>query len=154
MKMINSFYGRWAFLSNPYPSPLVMGGITYPTAEHAYHAHKSDRRVDRYIIAEAATAMKAKKLGRALDLPSDWQEVRRYQVMRAVLWAKFTHHRQRTEALLATGDAVLIEGQSVGDRWHDQHWGDCYCGRPKCRAPGANHLGFMLMELRHRLGDY
>lgn len=153
MKMINSFYGRWAFLSNFYPSPLVWQGITYPTAEHAYNAGKSTRRVDRYIVAEAPTPQRAKQLGRGLNLRPDW-EWARYQVMREVLLAKFARHPLRIEALMSTGDAVLVEGQSVGNRWHDQHWGDCYCGRAKCLPPGANHLGFMLMELRYLLGDY
>lgn len=150
MKMINSFYGRWAFLSNFYPSPLTWEGITYPTAEHAYNAGKTTNRARRWALAEAADPTKARKLGRNLELRPGWEEVR-YEVMREVLRAKFTRNPQRVAALLSTGDAVLIEGQSVGDRWHDQHWGDCYCGRPKCAPPGANHLGWMLMGLRAEL---
>lgn len=144
MQIINSFYGRWAFLSNFYPSTLVHEGITYPTAEHAYNAAKTLNRVSRYEIAEANHPAKAKRKGRALDLRPGWEESVRYDAMADVLVAKFTANPQRTEALLATGDAVLVEG----NWWHDQHWGDCYCGRPKCFNPGANNLGFMLMDLR------
>ena len=148
--VITGFYGRWAFLSNFYPAALTWEGITYPTAEHAYNAGKTISRAHRYALAEAPTPQKARKLGRDLELRTDWDEAR-YEVMRDVLWAKFAAHPLRAAALLATGNTVLIEGQSVGDRWHDQHWGDCYCGRRKCATPGANHLGFMLMELRSEL---
>jgi len=151
MNLINGFYGRWVFLSNFYPSVLTWEGITYPTAEHAYNAGKTASRALRYVIAEAADPAKAKKLGRNLELRPDWERAR-YQVMRDVLRAKFACNPLRVEALLSTGDAVLIESQSVGDRWHDQHWGDCYCGRPACVEAGANHLGWLLMELRANLG--
>ncbi len=145
--MINSFYGRWAFLSNFYPAVLTWEGITYPTAEHAFNAGKTSTRHLRYALAEAATPQKAKQSGRNLELRPDWETEVRYQVMREVLRAKFTCHPGRIAALLTTGDAVLVEG----NRWHDQVWGDCYCGRPKCAEPGSNNLGFMLMELRHQL---
>ena len=147
--IIESFYGRWAFLSNFYPSPLVWEGITYPTAEHAFNAAKTLDRVKRYEIAEAATPAKAKKMGRAVDLRPRWESFYRYVVMRDVLRAKFTCHPGRIQALLSTDDAVLIEG----NRWHDQHWGNCRCGRPKCAEPGLNFLGFMLMELRAELAQ-
>jgi ribA/ribD-fused uncharacterized protein len=147
MNMINGFYGRWAFLSNFYPSPLTWEGITYPTAEHAFNAGKTADRWRRYALAEAATPALAKRKGRALDLRPEWEVWIRYAVMREVLHAKFASHPGRIAALLSTGDAVLVEG----NRWHDQHWGDCYCGRPKCAEPGDNHLGWMLMALRTQL---
>jgi ribA/ribD-fused uncharacterized protein len=146
MNVITGFYGRWAFLSNFYPSMLTWEGITYPTAEHAYNAGKTTARYLRYALAEAPTPQKAKRLGRGMDLRPDWEDAR-FDVMRAVLHAKFTCHPKRIEALRSTGDAVLIEG----NRWHDQVWGDCYCGRQKCTEPGVNNLGFMLMELRTQM---
>jgi ribA/ribD-fused uncharacterized protein len=147
MNIINSFYGRWAFLSNFYPSPLTWEGIIYPTAEHAFNAGKTAVRWRRYALAEAATPQKAKRSGRTLELRPDWNTDVRYRVMREVLHAKFTCHPGRIAALRSTGGAVLVEG----NRWHDQHWGDCYCGRPQCAEPGDNHLGWMLMALRTHL---
>jgi predicted NAD-dependent protein-ADP-ribosyltransferase YbiA (DUF1768 family) len=38
--MIDSFKGRWSFLSNFYPSKITYKGITYPTVEHYYVAQK------------------------------------------------------------------------------------------------------------------
>lgn len=59
----------------------------------------------------------AKRRGRRLHLRSDWQE-RRVSVMRELLAIKFGGPDVR-EHLLATGDAVLVEG----NWWGDQFWG-------------------------------
>jgi ribA/ribD-fused uncharacterized protein len=82
-----------------------------------------------------------------VDLRPGWDETVRFEVMAAVLRAKFGHHPGRVEALLSTGAAVLVEGNT----WHDQTWGDCRCGRAACAERGANHLGRLLMELRNQL---
>lgn len=146
--MIDDFRGRWAFLSNFYPAPLIWQGIKFPTAEHALHAGKTNDRGLRNAIAIASTPRLAKKMGRRLiDLPDTWDTFTRYRVMAEVLRAKFTAHPGRVQALLSTGSAVLVEG----NYWHDQHWGDCRCGRPACRTPGGNHLGWGLMALRELL---
>lgn len=146
-RIITQFRGSWAFLSNFHPAVLEWEGITYPTSEHAFNAGKTLDRADRLHIAAAPTPGEAKRLGRAVKLRPLWDASVRYDVMREVLWAKFTCHPGRINALVGTGDAELIEGNT----WHDQHWGDCSCGLPKCAVPGANHLGRMLMELRDNL---
>lgn len=38
--IINSFTGKYAFLSNFYPSPITIDNIQYPTVEHAFQAQK------------------------------------------------------------------------------------------------------------------
>ena len=46
--MINSFSGRWVFLSNFYPVEIEHQGIKYPTVEHYYVAMKvkGDQMID------------------------------------------------------------------------------------------------------------
>lgn len=144
---ITEFRGQWAFLSNFHPAVLTWEGLTYPTSEHAFNAGKTLDQDTRRAIAAARTARQAKMMGRTVKLRSLWDSSVRYQVMEDVLWAKFTCHPGRIAALLATGDAQLVEGNT----WHDQHWGDCSCGLPKCAQSGANHLGRLLMELRSTL---
>jgi ribA/ribD-fused uncharacterized protein len=148
--LIDRFSGRWAFLSNFHRSGLVWEGDLYPTAEHAFNAGKTLDRAKRREIASAPTPGIAKRMGRArsIQLREGWDERVRYEVMASVLRAKFCCDPRRTEALLSTGDAMLVEGNS----WHDQHWGDCRCGRQACADPGGNHLGRLLMELRAALG--
>ena len=142
--VIPGFWGTWAFLSNFRPAYLVWEGDPYPTSEHAFNAGKTLDPVRRKWVAEASTPWEAKRRGRSVLLRPGWDERVRYEVMASVLRAKFVAHPLRTEALLSTGHAELIEA----NRWHDQVWGDCRCGRPACAPVGANHLGRLLMELR------
>ena len=143
---IREFRGRWAFLSNFHPSPLLWKGLRYPTAEHAFNAGKTLDEAARRDISRAPTPREAKRRGRSrsLMLRADWDGRVRFEVMTAVLNAKFRAHPGRIEALLSTGDALLVEG----NRHHDQTWGTCCCGRSGCAEPGQNYLGILLMGLR------
>jgi ribA/ribD-fused uncharacterized protein len=142
---IMEFRGAWAFLSNFHPAVLTWEGITYPTSEHAFNAGKTTEADLRRWIAAADTPKEAKRRGHQVRLRDRWDEEVRYDVMRKVLRAKFTADPRRIAALLGTGDAELIEGNT----WHDIHWGVCTCSRDK--GAGLNHLGRMLMELRGEL---
>lgn len=147
--VIDQFRGRWAFLSNFHPAPLTWEGIEYPTSEHAFNAGKTEDWARRRWIADAPPPREAKRRGRSVPLRPDWDVRVRFEVMAAVLRAKFGCHPGRVDALLSTGSAVLVEGNT----WHDNVWGDCQCGRPACAEPGANHLGRLLMELRAQLRE-
>ena len=56
------------------------------------------------------------------------------------LVAKFTQNPDLAKKLLATGDALLIEGNT----WNDRYWG-------VCRGKGENRLGILLMLVREDL---
>jgi ribA/ribD-fused uncharacterized protein len=143
-EIISEFSGPWRFLSNFWPSPLTMDdGITYPTAEHAYQAHKAVDRRSRAAVAALATPGEAKEAGQRLTLRPDWAGVRKPVMLRAVL-GKFSTYPDLARQLCDTGSARLIEGNA----WHDNYWGDCGCGRPECATPGANYLGEILMAAR------
>ena len=73
----------------------------------------------------------------------DWEEVKD-ELMEEILRSKFAQHTELKEKLLATGDAVLIEGNS----WNDRYWGvDIKSGA------GKNHLGKILMKVREDLQE-
>ena len=40
--MIAMFDGKYAFLSNFYPSPITFDGITFPTVENWFQAWKTE----------------------------------------------------------------------------------------------------------------
>ena len=107
---IDRFRGEHAFLSNFHRHPFEWRGHEWPTAE-------------------------AKRLGRRVDLRPDWERVKD-DVMHAVLQAKFAVPELR-DALLATGDAELVESNT---------WGDVYWG--VCGGRGRNQLGRTLMRIR------
>ena len=140
---IDCFDGKYAFLSNFYPSPIAPfnDGIVYPTVEHAFQAYKTTDINKRKEIAAQPTPGKAKHLGRHVEIRDDWQEIC-IDVMYIALKEKFKDLELQTK-LLSTGNAELIEGNT----WSDNFWGDCHC--PKCRdIKGENNLGKLLMKIR------
>ena len=145
--MITEFDGKYAFLSNFFYAPFVYDGIIYPTNEHFFQAMKTLDQEKRKQIAEAKTPGAAKRMGRQVQLREDWEQVK-YTAMRVGVERKFDAHHGLAKKLIATGDAILIEGNS----WHDNTWGSCFC--PKCAAiAGKNWLGEILMERRKELKE-
>jgi ribA/ribD-fused uncharacterized protein len=144
---ITEFRGQWAFLSNFHQAQLTWEGIHYPTAEHAFNAGKTTEEDLRRWIADANNPREAKRRGHQVRLRDRWDDEIRYQVMRDVLRAKFTVIPGRARALLDTGTAELVEGNT----WHDLHWGRCVCARHK--GMGDNYLGRFLMELRTEIAS-
>lgn len=144
--VIDSFTGEYRFLSNFSPHPVDYVNVRWPTLEHAFQAAKCVDPAQRLVIAAARTPGHAKRLGRTVCRVPGWNLVR-VNVMSELLRSKFTLSPSIRDALLATGRAQLVEG----NRWCDQFWGDCRCGRPGCAEPGTNTLGKQLMLLRAQL---
>ncbi len=142
MDEIRAFRGEYRWLSNFGLDDVYYEGALYPTSEHAYQAAKTLNPAYREEIRRAPTPGKAKALGSALKLRPGWDTMR-VEVMQTVLYAKYWRHEHLRKQLLATGDAVLIEGN---------HWGDRFWG--VCAGEGANHLGKLLMEIRADLREY
>ena len=154
--MINSFTGRYRFLSNFYPVEIEHQGIKYPSVEHYYVAMKikGDQQIDgkyltmndcRETISKMPDAGKVKKLGKILKIRKDWDQVK----MDVMIWGireKFKNEDLKEE-LLNTGDLQIIEGNS----WHDNFFGVCSCG--PCQGKGQNNLGKILMKVRQDLRD-
>jgi N-glycosidase YbiA len=136
-KVIDSFTtaAGYGFLSNFHPSTIYVNGKSYPTVEHAIQAHKTLDETSHDLIRRAKTPGEAKKLGRAVLLRPDWEEVK-VDLMRDFVRKKFENPFLRP-LLVATGDAELIEGNT----WNDRFWG-------VCRGSGLNWLGKILMEIR------
>ena len=138
MDTIDRFDGEFSFLSNFYPSPVVLDGVAFPTVENAFQAAKTiDKQMRLAFIL--ITPGQSKRLGRAVELRADWQDVK-LSVMHDLLKLKFTSPDLR-DKLLATGTATLIEGND----WDDMFWG-------VCRGVGENHLGKLLMRVREEIG--
>lgn len=139
-KCIDSFTAAagYAYLSNFYSSTIYVDGKPYPTVEHAYQSHKTLDENSKEIIRKSKTPAEAKKLGRALVLREDWEQVK-IPLMRSFLKKKFENPFLRP-LLVATGDSELV----YGNTWNDKFWGIC-------RGTGHNWLGKLLMELRDEL---
>jgi ribA/ribD-fused uncharacterized protein len=141
--MIDSFSGDYAFLSNFYPSPIVIhitkeDTVIAPTVEHYFQYAKTPSAEEGFEILAAATPGEAKRLGRKCNLRKDWESIKDF-VMLDALRDKFSDPELRAK-LLATGDEFLVEGN---------HWGDTYWG--VCNGKGRNMLGSLLMKVREEI---
>ena len=139
--MIDFFDGEYAFLSNFYNASCIFEEKLYPTVEHAFQAAKSLDHAERDWIAAAGSPGLAKRLGRRINLRSDWEKIK-FDVMEECLRSKFADPVLK-QKLLATGDEELVEG----NYWHDNTYGNCSCERCK-DIIGRNMLGNILMKLR------
>lgn len=137
---ITEFVGAYRFLSNFYPSNALMGGIAFPSVEHAYQAAKTLDMDMRMSIANATSPGQAKRMGQKVILRSDWEEVK-LGIMLKLVKQKFTADKLLRQQLLDTDDCELIEGN---------YWGDTFWGM--CDGVGENHLGKILMMVREELG--
>ena len=136
--MINSFRGKYYFLSNFFEAPVVYDGIAYKNNEAAFQAAKV---LDSDIRKQFATLdpSSAKRKGRHVTLRGDWEKVK-YDIMYEICLAKFSQNEDLKAKLLATGDEYLEEGNT----WGDRIWGTV-------NGVGENHLGKTLMRVREEL---
>lgn len=137
MLPIDRFAGPYRFLSNFWPSAVTLDGEEYSTVEHAFQAAKTTDMDARVLVRMAFSPGVAKQRGRMLALRPDWEAVK-VEIMAGLLRQKFTNHAELREALLNTGDALLVEGNT---------WGDTFWGVDAGKG-GANHLGRLLMQIR------
>jgi len=152
--IINSFTGRYNFLSNFYQCEIKHQGLKYPSVEHFYVSMKMDKQqmirgvlytpsTWREMIISIKEPGKIKKIGRLIQLRSNW-ETFKFDVMNWAIREKFKDEKLK-DMLLSTGDNQIVEG----NYWHDNVWGQCEC--PKCYGKGENKLGIILMDVRKEL---
>lgn len=88
----------------------------------------------------------SKRVGKDVTLRPDHEWIK-IQVMAYFVNKKFQEHDELAAALNDTGNLFLVEG----NLWHDDIWGNCFCGRPECKRDGLNWLGIILMTIRTNL---
>lgn len=135
--MINSFKGKYFFLSNFFEVPVMYDGILYQSNEAAFQAQKTLDIEKRKKFANLNPS-KAKALGRSrsLNLRKDWEFVK-VDIMKDICFAKFNQNPKLKKLLIETANDKLEEGND----WGDDFWGTI-------NGKGKNHLGIILMEIR------
>lgn len=152
--LINIFRGEHYFLSNMYilKNPIHFEGFAFFSVECAYVASKTIHSGIRYRISQM-DPYKAKKFGEKvfeenISPNPNWSDEYRIEVMADLVRQKFDKNPDLLEKLLATRDAEIIEG----NYWHDNFWGECFCGNcPKeKRRPKEerNNLGKIHEKIR------
>lgn len=142
-------------LSQWWPSPFVVEGVEYATAEHWMMAAKArlfgDAEAERRILAAGhpAEAKKAGRLVRDFDGPT-WDR-ERFGIVTEGSVHKFAADADLREFLLATGDRVLVEASPVDRIWGIGLAATDDAATDPTRWKGLNLLGFALMEARQTL---
>ena len=134
--MIASFENEYSFLSNFFEFDVTYNGITFKNNEAAFQAQKCPSRINEFVNLPPN---KAKRLGRKVDLRSDWDQVKD-QIMYEICKCKFTQHPILKFMLINTYGHTLVEG----NWWNDTYWG-------VCKGVGQNKLGKILMRIREEL---
>ncbi|MGY0070041.1 NADAR family protein [Streptomyces sp. QTS137] len=144
-------------LSQWWPSPFTVDGVTYATAEHWMMAAKArifaDPEAERRILAaqHPADAKKEGRLVRDFD-EATWRR-ERFRVVVEGSTHKFAAHADLRAFLLNTGARVLVEASP-----RDRVWGiGLPAGDERASDParwrGPNLLGFALMRARAHLRE-
>lgn len=142
-------------LSQWWPSPFVVGGVEYATAEHWMMAAKArlfgDAEAERAVLAAAhpAEAKKAGRLVRGFD-EATWERERLGIVTEGSVH-KFGAAPDLRDFLLATGDRVLVEASPVDRVWGIGLAATHAAAEDPARWRGLNLLGFALMAARDQL---
>ena len=136
--VIDSFRGKYYFLSNYYEAPVLYDGILYKSNEAAFQAAKVMDKKLKLVFAKLPPN-EAKKFGRKVTLRPDWEKIK-YQVMEDIVRAKFTQNQNLAELLKNTGSCELVEGNT----WGDKIWG-------MVNGEGQNELGKILMKIREEI---
>lgn len=120
---------------------LPTWGQTYANNEAAFQAQKTccAKEQQQFSIFRLHNPAEAKKRGKKLTLRPDWDKVKIF-LMYEICMCKFMQNPELRDALLATGNSLLIEGNT----WGDYFWG-------KVNGHGENHLGLILMDVREKL---
>lgn len=140
--VIEAFAGADRFLSNFWPSLITWRGREAPTVEHHYNAAKTLDPHEQNTVYAQDTPGKAKRTGQEVTLQPNWDNIKA-GIMEELLRLKFAPGTDLARRLTATGDALLLEGNT----WHDQYWGQCTCEQHYHWA-GGNTLGRLLMQVR------
>lgn len=130
------FKDDYFYLSNFYETPIFYKGYYFRNNEAAFQGMKCPDRIEEFCQLNPS---EAKRLGRKVILRPDWEFVKE-AVMYEICKEKFLQHPSLAQKLLSTGDGLLVEGNS----WGDREWG-------VCNGVGNNKLGKILMSIRNEL---
>ncbi len=139
-------------LSQWWPTPFMVDGRTYATAEHWMMWHKAvlfgDAEIAERVLA-SAHPHRAKALGRQVrGFDEATWATRRYEIVVAGSVAKFGQHEELKRFLLGTGERVLVEASPVDRIWGIGLAADDPHAEDPARWRGENLLGFALMDAR------
>ena len=134
------FRNKYFFMSNMYPCEIKekIDNVEYifTCVESAYQANKCPKRAGEFVNLDG---FQAKKLGKEVELRSDWADTK-VAIMRKLVACKFSNPELREKLNAVQGEIVET------NYWGDTFWGKCY-------GKGENMMGKILMEIRGAIND-
>lgn len=124
--------GEAAWLRSDYRQDIVVGGITFPTLEHAYQAAKTKDKKVKQQIADTDSVSEARKIGRACKMQEDFD---RQSVMEKLQRLKFSDKELGLQLANTGSDEIVMEG-------YNDFWGTGDSGN------GQNIMGEILETIR------
>jgi ribA/ribD-fused uncharacterized protein len=142
-------------LSQWWPAPFTVDGVTYATAEHWMMAGKArlfgDQDAEQRALA-AGHPKAAKTVGRSVrGFDGALWERERFALVTEGSRHKFGQHPDLGRFLLATAERVLVEASPLDRVWGIGLAADDERADDPARWRGLNLLGFALMEARDQL---
>ncbi|MFI0411854.1 NADAR family protein [Actinomadura sp. 3N508] len=104
-------------LQNDYPSPIEVGGVSYPSVAHAYWALSTGDSAVRERIRAAERGFDARKLAETAPRVENWPRIRT-AVMAGLIRAKYRQHPELAEVLLGTRDAPIAYTGMESRHWN------------------------------------
>jgi len=142
-------------LSQWWPSPFTVNGVTYQTAEHWMMAGKArlfgDEETAEKILA-ATDPKQVKALGRkARGFDAEAWDREKFSIVAEGSFQKFFQNSELRAFLLSTEDTVLVEASPVDPVWGIGLAADDAAAADPTQWRGENLLGFALMDARARI---
>ena len=133
---------------SPYTAhALEIGGVVYPTVEHAYQCARYTESEIINEIRAAHSPLKAWEISskyKQRQLPEFKDENHKREVMKILMRFKAEQHEEVRKALVDSGDLLIVK-HIVTYPPGDGFWDDGVDGT------GLNHIGRMWMEIRDEL---
>ena len=134
--------------SNFAPTPIVVDGVTFSSAESLFQVMKfTDTEARREIYSKAGQGLKmtAKHYEKAVGVRQDWGQII-VDVLKFCLMQKYEQNAEFRKELSATGNKFIVEDQSSFRKPADTYGAKLSVDGSTWSGP--NLMGRILMELR------
>jgi len=154
--MVEKFTFFWnGPFSNWAKTPFRYKGVDFCTAEQAMMWEKAMTFADDITAAKILAtndAARQKQLGREVKgyVDETWSAIR-YDVVKSILFHKFTQHKPSRLALLETAGTTLVEASPYDKIWGIGLAADNPAAQNRATWQGLNLLGQALTEVRNQL---
>ena len=101
------FTGYYQCFENSFPVSISVGGIAYPSVEHAFQAAKVSDAFLKHNISKIESLSEVTELLKDVPVRPNWEEVK-YATLEQLMNLKFEASRKCKDVLVSTGARRLV----------------------------------------------